>query len=86
MKTQLLCTFTDIKNYDNVISEVSNFYDILFGNVYILQNKDNLDEIYSSLNMMISDKKYLELGKNAKKFSENFEWSKIIEKYKKILN
>ena len=47
---------------------------------------NNLDEIYSSLNMMISDKKYLELGKNAKKFSENFEWSKIIEKYKQILN
>tara|TARA_B100001063_G_scaffold5614_1_gene4164 strand:- start:218 stop:1300 length:1083 start_codon:yes stop_codon:yes gene_type:complete len=46
---------------------------------------NNLDEIYSSLNMMISDKKYLEFGKNAKKFSENFEWSKIIEKYRKIL-
>jgi phosphatidylinositol alpha-1,6-mannosyltransferase len=45
----------------------------------------NLDEIYSSLNMMISDKKYLEFGKNAKQFSENFEWSKIAEKYKKIL-
>ena len=45
----------------------------------------NLDEIYSSLNMMISDKKYLEFGKNAKQFSENFEWSKIVEKYKKIL-
>jgi hypothetical protein len=51
MKTQLLCTFTDIKNYDNVVSEVSNFYDILFGNVYILQNKDNLDEIYLTYNI-----------------------------------
>ena len=46
---------------------------------------NNLDDIYSSLNMMISEKKYLELGKNAKNFSVNFEWSKIIEKYKQIL-
>ena len=46
---------------------------------------NNLDEIYSSLNIMISDKKYLELGNNAKNFSINFEWSKIIEKYKQIL-
>jgi len=46
---------------------------------------NNLDEIYSSLNMMISEKKYLELGKNAKNLSVNFEWPRIIEKYKKIL-
>ena len=46
---------------------------------------NNLDDIYSSLNMMISGKKYLELGKNAKNFSVNFKWSKIIEKYKQIL-
>jgi len=46
---------------------------------------NNLDEIYSSLNMMISEKRYLELGKNAKNLSVNFEWPRIIEKYKKIL-
>tara|TARA_B100000900_G_scaffold206830_1_gene175401 strand:- start:240 stop:1328 length:1089 start_codon:yes stop_codon:yes gene_type:complete len=46
---------------------------------------NNLDEIYSSLNMMISEKRYLELGKNAKNLSVNFEWPRIIEKYKKVL-
>ena len=46
---------------------------------------NNLDDIYSSLNSMINNKKYLEFGKNAKDFSRNFEWSKIIEKYKQIL-
>ena len=46
---------------------------------------NNLDEIYSSLNIMISEKKYLELGKNAKNLSVNFEWSRIVEKYKKVL-
>jgi len=46
---------------------------------------NDLDDIYSSLNSMIENKKFLELGNNAKKQSLNFEWSKIIEKYKQIL-
>ena len=46
---------------------------------------NNLDEIYSSLNSMITNKKYLELGKNAKEFSSKFHWSNQIEEYKKIL-
>ena len=47
---------------------------------------NNLEDIYSSLNLMIENKKYLELGKNAKLFSAKFNWSNIFEKYKKILN
>ena len=47
---------------------------------------NNLDEIYSSINSMLENKKYLDLGKNAKKFVNKFQWSKIIEEYKKILN
>ena len=47
---------------------------------------NNLDDIYSSLNSMIENKKYLELGKNAKDYVSKFRWEKIIEEYKKILN
>ena len=47
---------------------------------------NNLDEIYSSLNLMIENKKYLEFGKNAKELVAKFDWSFTIEKYKKILN
>ena len=47
---------------------------------------NSLDEIYSSLKSMIENKKYLELGKNAKEYVSKFNWEKIIEKYKKILN
>tara|TARA_B100001741_G_scaffold311196_1_gene311870 strand:- start:1640 stop:2722 length:1083 start_codon:yes stop_codon:yes gene_type:complete len=47
---------------------------------------NNLDDIYSSLNSMIENKKYLELGKNAKDYSSKFQWNKILEEYKKILN
>ena len=47
---------------------------------------NNLDEIYSSINSMLENKKYLEYGKNAKDFITKFYWSDIFEKYKKILN
>ena len=47
---------------------------------------NNLDDIYSSLNSMIENNKFIELGKNAKEYVSKFQWSKVIEKYKKILN
>ena len=47
---------------------------------------NNLDDIYSSLNLMIENKKYLELGKNAKEYVSKFQWEQILEEYKKILN
>ena len=47
---------------------------------------NNLDDIYSSINSLLENKKYLELGKNAREFVNKFQWSKIIEEYKKILN
>ena len=46
----------------------------------------NLDDIYSSLNSMIENKKYHVLGKNAKEYVSRFQWEKIVEEYKKILN
>ena len=47
---------------------------------------NNLDDIYSSLSSMIENKKYLEFGKNAKDYVSKFEWQKILEEYKQILN
>ena len=47
---------------------------------------NSLDEIYSSINDLLNNKKYLEYGKSAKENSTKFCWDKIIEKYKKILN
>ncbi len=46
---------------------------------------NNLEEIYSSIDKMLKDHKYKEYGKEAKKFSENFYWHKIIKSYQKIL-
>jgi phosphatidyl-myo-inositol dimannoside synthase len=47
---------------------------------------NNLDEIYSSINSMLENKKYLEYGKNAQNYVTKFYWPNIIEKFKKILN
>ena len=47
---------------------------------------NNLDDIYSSINTMLENKKYLDYGKNAQEFVHKFQWSKIIEEYKKILS
>ena len=46
---------------------------------------NNLEDIYSSLHSMIENKKYIELGKNAEEYSSKFNWSNIVEEYKKIL-
>ena len=46
---------------------------------------NNLDDIYSTLNTMIENKRYLELGKNAKENVSKFYWYKILDHYKKIL-
>jgi phosphatidylinositol alpha-1,6-mannosyltransferase len=47
---------------------------------------NELDEVYSSINSMIENNKYLEYGKAAKEQSSKFQWNKIIDEYKKILN
>ncbi len=47
---------------------------------------NNLDDIYTSISSMLENKKYIEYGKNAKEFASKFQWSKIIEDYKTILN
>ena len=46
---------------------------------------NNLDEIYSSIDDLFKNNKYLEYGKAAKENSQNFLWEKIIESYKRIL-
>ena len=46
----------------------------------------NLDEIYSSINLMLKNKKYLEYGKYAQNYVKKFYWPNIIEEFKNILN
>tara|TARA_B110001452_G_C15238149_1_gene428710 strand:- start:1941 stop:3026 length:1086 start_codon:yes stop_codon:yes gene_type:complete len=46
---------------------------------------NNLDEVYSSINDLLVNKKYIDFGKLAKENSSKFQWSKIIESYKLLL-
>ncbi len=46
---------------------------------------NDLDAVYSSINFLLKNNKYLEYGKAARKNSDKFRWDKIINEYKKIL-
>ena len=46
---------------------------------------NKLEDIYSSIETLFKENKYLEYGKEAKNNSTNFLWDKTIEKYKRIL-
>jgi phosphatidyl-myo-inositol dimannoside synthase len=52
----------------------------------LLCNGFDHSEIYDALKNIIENKKYLELGKNAKEFSKQFYWKEIIKKYENLLN
>ncbi len=58
---------------------------IVHGQTGLICDGNSLDEIYNSINKMLENKTYIEYGKAAKEYSKKFLWSKIIEKYKKIL-
>ena len=59
---------------------------IIHNKTGLICDGNNLDEIYSSVNSLLDNKKYLDYGKNAKGFISKFYWSNIVEKYKDILN
>ena len=52
----------------------------------LICNGNELDDVYSSINLMLQNDKFYEYGKAAKESSTKFMWSTIIEEYKKILN
>ena len=56
------------------------------GKTGLICDGNNLDDIYSSLNSMIENKRHLEFGKNAKEYASKFQWNIILEKYKEIIN
>ena len=51
----------------------------------IICDGNSLDEIYSSIDLVLKNNSYKELGKKAKEYSTKFEWDNIIKEYLKIL-
>tara|TARA_Y100000590_G_scaffold449075_1_gene586653 strand:+ start:170 stop:1252 length:1083 start_codon:yes stop_codon:yes gene_type:complete len=45
----------------------------------------NLNDIYSSIDLILKNNSYLQLGKKAKEYSLNFHWEKIVKDYLKVL-
>ena len=46
---------------------------------------NSLEDIYTNINNLLQNKKYLEYGSEAKNNSKKFLWENIIEKYRLIL-
>ena len=51
----------------------------------IICDGNNLEEIYSSIDLILKNNSYLELGKKAREYSVKFEWDNIVKEYLKIL-
>ncbi len=51
----------------------------------IICDGNSLEEIYSSIDLILKNNSYLEMGKKAKDYSTKFEWDNITKEYLKIL-
>lgn len=51
MKTQLLCTFAETENLQDILQKVRENYKIVYNYIYVLQNKTNLEELYITYNI-----------------------------------
>ena len=51
----------------------------------IICDGNNLEEIYSSIDLILKKNSYLEMGKKAKDCSTKFQWDNIVKEYLKIL-
>ena len=43
MKTQLLCTFTDIKDLTDTVNKIIQAYEVVFNKIYVFFHIDNLN-------------------------------------------
>ena len=59
---------------------------IIHNKTGLICNGNDLDSIYQSINNILEEEKYLKFGNNAKEFSKQFEWNRIIKKYIELLN
>ena len=59
---------------------------ILHKKTGLICDGNNLDEIYSSIQEILSENKFKEYGKAAREFSNGFTWDRIIKQYNSIIN
>jgi hypothetical protein len=49
---QLLCTFSTVTDYENVIDEIQNFYQVYSNRIFAFSNSKALNEIYLTYNVL----------------------------------
>ena len=59
---------------------------ILHNETGLICDGNNLDSIYENIIDFFTNDKFINFGKTAKKFSENFYWNKVVKKYLKLIN
>ena len=59
---------------------------ILHNKTGLICDGNDLNSIYGSVIEFFNNEKFIQLGKAAQKFSENFHWSKIVKNYIKLIN
>ena len=52
----------------------------------LLCDGSDLNSIYDAVNNFFSNEKFVQYGMEAKKFSENFHWNKVVKNYLKLIN
>ena len=55
MKTQLLCTFANKDNMDEVLQDIMKNYEIIFDKIYVFQNEEKFSEIIFTYNVSDTD-------------------------------
>ena len=51
MITQLLCTFTNQKNLDQITHNITKNFNVIFDKIYVLQNEDKNKELICTYNV-----------------------------------
>ena len=63
MKTQLLCTFTTKNELPNILQEIRETYSLVYNYIYVLLNKNNINELFVTYNVFL-DKNYKKMLRN----------------------
>lgn len=49
---QLLCTFSNTKDFQNTINQIQKFYEVYSNRIFVFTNTKNLSEIYLTYNVL----------------------------------
>ena len=55
MRTQLLCTFINKKDLDQIVEQIKVAHNIVFNKIYVFQNEDNPKELFCTYNVELTD-------------------------------